>query len=49
MAALCESVVNVVIMLLVIQAVLLWPVLPAVLLDTPTGEVTVEIDLPAPR
>jgi hypothetical protein len=33
----------------VIQAVLLWPVLPAVLLETPTGEVTIEVDLPAPR
>jgi hypothetical protein len=40
---------NVFIALLVIQAVLLWPVLPAVLLETPTGEVTIEVDLPAPR
>ena len=40
---------NVIIALLMVQVVVLWPVLPAALLEAPTEELTVEIDLPAPR
>ena len=46
MAAVCEGAVNVLIAVLLLQALLLWPILPFALLDAPTSEVTVEIDLP---